>query len=103
MLCHTKWRHAWDMHRVNAGWGWFFFNLNSDLKIWLYVILGQDSENNLWFPVRWLISGKTGSSPKEMIDPSFDAEYLTYPGLFEVSDSNKSTSGFIGGKPLKNR
>ena len=32
---------------------------------------------------------KTGSCPTEMVDPSFDAEYPTYPGLVQVSDPKK--------------
>ena len=46
---------------------------------------------------------KTGSCPTAMVDPSFDAEYPTYPGLVEVSDPKMSTSGFLGEKPVKNR
>ena len=64
----------------------------------IYVILGQDSENNVKFPV------KTGSFPTAMVDPSFDVEYLSYPGLVEVSEPEKNVNfRFYQRKPVKNR
>ena len=55
---------------------------------------------------------KTGSRPTEMVDPSFDAEYSTYPTVLtdcqtcnlRLSQTCKtSTSVFIGEKLAENR
>ena len=63
----------------------------------IFHLVKSDFRSNESFPV------KTGSCPTEMVDPSFDAEYPNYQGLVEVSDQKRSTSGFIGEKPVKNR
>ena len=46
----------------------------------IFHLVKSDFRSDESFPV------KTGSCPTEMVDPSFDAEYPTYPGLVEVSD-----------------
>ena len=49
----------------------------------IFHLVKSDFRSDESFPV------KTGSCPTEMVDPSFDAEYPTYPGLVQVSDPKK--------------
>lgn len=59
----------------------------------IFHLVKSDFRSDESFPV------KTGSCPTEMVDPSFDAEYPTYPGLVEVLDPKKVNFRFY---PQKN-
>ena len=75
------------MVRVSAGLGLFFKNRSGDLKI--------SGHMEFWARFRGMMSNfrsddsfpvKTGSRPTEMVNPSFDAEYPTYPRVLPVLD-----------------